>query len=43
MQKGIVISDIKIKKNDSDRTIVTIYTKDCDENIENMRIAIRER
>lgn len=36
MQKGIVISDIKIKKNDSDRTIVTIYTKDCDENIENM-------
>ncbi len=36
MQKGIVVSDIKIKKNDSDRTIVTIYTKDCDENIENM-------
>lgn len=36
MQKGIVISDIKIKKNDSDRTIATIYTKDCDENIENM-------
>lgn len=36
MQKGIVISDIKVKKNDSDRTIVTIYTKDCDENIENM-------
>lgn len=36
MQKGIVISDIKIKKNNSDRTIVTIYTKDCDENIENM-------
>lgn len=36
MQKGIVISDIKIKKNDSDRTIVTIYTKDCDENIENI-------
>ena len=36
MQKGIVISDIKIKKNDYDRTIVTIYTKDCDENIENM-------
>ena len=36
LQKGIVISDIKIKKNDSDRTIVTIYTKDCDENIENM-------
>lgn len=31
IQKGIIATEIKIKKNDSNRKIVNIYTKTCDD------------
>ena len=35
-QKGIIVSDIRIKKNESNRKIVKVYVKDLDEKVENI-------
>ena len=35
-QKGIIVSDIRIKKNESNRKIVKVYVKDFDEKVENI-------
>lgn len=34
IQKGVIVSDIKMKKNDVNRSIVTVYVKDCEESVE---------